>query len=119
MANERYHRVQIHALVAMSNHFEIVATDAYDAGQQSHLPRFFNYANSLIAKAMNHRLGRGENFWAPGSYRSTEIHGEEALRDRLVYRRCALSDNNGDVEEIDRNRMRCKGLRTRLGFTPS
>ena len=71
--------------MAMSNHLEVVATDAHDPGQESHLPRFFCYADSLIAKAMNHRLGRGENFWAPGSYRNTEIHGEEALRDRLVY----------------------------------
>jgi len=34
---------------------------------------------------MNHRYGRGENFWAPGSYHNLEIHDEPALLDRLVY----------------------------------
>jgi len=85
VANERYPSVQIHVFVAMSNHLEIVATDAHYLGKRSRVPRFFAYAHSLIAKAMNHRLGRGENFWAPGSYRNTEIHDEAALLDRLVY----------------------------------
>ena len=85
VANERFPQVLIHALVAMSNHYELVATDAHALGQHSQLPEFHRYANSLIAKGMNHRLGRGEHFWAPGSYRNTEIHGEPALLDRLVY----------------------------------
>ena len=85
VANERYPEVRIHVFVSMSNHLEIVATDSHNPGKQSKVPRFFGYAHSLIAKAMNHRLGRGENFWAPGSYRNLEIHDEAALLDRLVY----------------------------------
>jgi len=85
VANERYPEVRIHALVSMSNHLEVVATDAHSPGKRSQVPRFFGYAHSLIAKATNHRLGRGENFWAPGSYRNLEIHDEGALLDRLVY----------------------------------
>ena len=85
VANERYPSVRIHVFVAMSNHLEIVATDAHNSGKRSKVPRFFAYAHSLIAKAQNHRLGRGEHFWAPGSYRNTEIHDEAALLDRMVY----------------------------------
>ena len=85
LACEKYPFVALHALVAMTNHLEAVATDTHSPPGQSQVPRFFGYAHSLIAKAMNHRYGRGENFWAPGSYRNLEIHDEPALLDRLVY----------------------------------
>ena len=58
----------------MSNHIEIVASDAHGPDEDSQLPRFFRDAHALIASAMNHHYGRGEHFWAPGSYRNTEIH---------------------------------------------
>lgn len=85
VANEDYPTVQIHVLVAMSNHIEIVASDAHGPDEDSQLPRFFRDAHALIASAMNHHYGRGEHFWAPGSYRNTEIHDLPALADRLVY----------------------------------
>ena len=85
VANQEFPRVQIHALVVMSNHVEIVVSDTHSLGEQSQLPRFFCAAHSLIASAMNHHFGRGEHFWGPGSYRNTEIHGLASLADRLVY----------------------------------
>ena len=85
LATLKFPAVGIHAFVAMSNHLEVVATDLRASEERSQVPRFFAYAHSLIAKAMNHRLGRGESFWAPGAYRNTEIHDEPALLDRLVY----------------------------------
>jgi len=84
VANEDYPTVQIHVLVAMSNHIEIVASDAHGPDEDSQLPRFFRDAHALIASAMNHHYGRGEHFWAPGSYRNTEIHDLPALADRLA-----------------------------------
>ena len=85
VANQDFPRVQIHVLVAMSNHLELVVSDTHGLSESSQLPDFFAAAHSLIAKAMNKDLERGESFWCPGSYRNTEIHDLPALADRLVY----------------------------------
>ena len=99
LADQKYPQVAVHAFVSMSNHVEVVATDLHSA-HSSQLPRFFGYAHSLIAKALNHRLGRGENLWAPGSYRNVEIHDEAALLDRLVY--CLANPSAADlVDTLD------------------
>ena len=85
-ACESFPRVLLHAALFMSNHYQLVLTDQRtEAGQPSQLPAYFEFVDALIAKAMNTYLGRGESFWAPGSYRNVEIHGEEALYDQLVY----------------------------------
>ena len=38
-----------------------------------------------MARALNTRFGRGENFWRSGSYGAVEVHGREALQAQLLY----------------------------------
>jgi len=40
---------------------------------------------SLLARALNAHLGRGESFWAPGSYRAVELLDDAAVLEKLVY----------------------------------
>ncbi len=59
VAAERFH-VDVHAVCVMSNHVHLVVTDP-----EARLPAFTRYLDSLVARAMNPRLGRSESFWAP------------------------------------------------------
>jgi REP element-mobilizing transposase RayT len=57
--------VLVHAFTVMSNHYHLVVTDPDGV-----LPKFCEWLNEFVAKALNARYGRWENFWAPepGSY---------------------------------------------------
>ena len=56
VANEDYPTVQIHVLVAMSNHIEIVASDAHGPDEDSQLPRFFRDAHVTFQQPFPFRL---------------------------------------------------------------
>jgi putative transposase len=51
--------VSLHGFVAMSNHQHVVLRDNH-----GNYPEFLAHLNKMIAKAMNARHGRWENFWA-------------------------------------------------------
>jgi putative transposase len=52
----------------LSNHVHLVVTDT-----RGQLPRFMQYLDSLVARAVNASLGRFERFWAnDGSYSAVE-----------------------------------------------
>jgi REP element-mobilizing transposase RayT len=59
VAAERF-RVDVHAVCVMSNHVHLVVTDP-----EARLPAFTQYLDSLVARSMNARLGRSEDFWGP------------------------------------------------------
>jgi len=59
LAAERY-SVQVHAVCVLSNHYHLVVTDP-----EAQLPKFSQYLNALVARAMNRSLRRREAFWAP------------------------------------------------------
>lgn len=67
LAAERY-GVLVHAMCVLSSHVHLVVTDV-----DGRLPAFMQYLDSLVARAMNYRLGHGENFWATdGTYTAVE-----------------------------------------------
>jgi putative transposase len=57
-AAARY-EVTLHGFIAMSNHQHLHVRD-----NRGNFPEFLAHLNKMIAKAMNARLGRWENFWA-------------------------------------------------------
>ena len=57
-AVERY-GLTLHGFVAMSNHQHLVVRD-----NRGNLPEFLGHFHKMVAKVMNSRLGRWENFWA-------------------------------------------------------
>ncbi len=67
VAAERY-RIDVHAFCAMSNHIHLVVTD-----RDARLPEFGRFFDSLVGRAMNFMLGRGENFWAPPSFSAVAL----------------------------------------------
>ena len=75
--------VLIHAVIFMSNHYHIIATDPLGV-----LPAFVECLNKLIAKALNASLGRWENLWAsePASY--VRLLDDDAVVDKIAYALC-------------------------------
>jgi REP element-mobilizing transposase RayT len=76
----RRHGIEVFCLVALSNHVHIGIRDP-----KGHLPRFMAHFDSLVARALNCHHGRGENFWAPGSYSAVTLEDEDAVLDKIVY----------------------------------
>ena len=76
----RRYGIQLHAVCVLSNHLHLVLTDLY--GQ---LPAFEQFFNALVAKAVNHYLGRWENFWAPNTYSSVTLLSPEDVVAKSAY----------------------------------
>ena len=76
----RRHGVEVFCLVALSNHVHIGLRDP-----KGRLPDFMAHFDSLVARALNCYHGRGENFWAPGSYSAVNLEDEDAVVDKIVY----------------------------------
>lgn len=72
--------ILLHAVCVLSNHFHIVLTDP-----KSQLPRFEQFLDSLVARALNAFHGRWEYFWGPGSYSAVRLETPEDLLDKVVY----------------------------------
>ncbi len=79
VAAERY-RIDVHAFCAMSNHLHLVVTD-----REARLPDFGKFFDSLVGRAMNFRLGRGENFWAPPSFSAVALTQPADVVDKIAY----------------------------------
>ena len=78
------HRIQIHAICVMSNHYHIVLTDRF-----GELPEFARLFNRLTALCLaRHRDWRGP-VWEPGrSYSALPLLTEKAVWDKLCYTLC-------------------------------
>jgi len=72
--------IEVHAIQVLSNHWHAVVSDP--GGKLSF---FMRDLGSLTARAFNTLLGRGESFWAPGSFSAVELHGRGAVLDKLLY----------------------------------
>jgi REP element-mobilizing transposase RayT len=72
--------IRLHAVVVLSNHLHLVLTDP-----RARLPRFCQYFDSLVARAMNASLGRWEAFWSSGSYSAVTPVGSSDVVDKTVY----------------------------------
>ena len=73
--------VAVHAVCVMSSHIHSELTDV-----EGRIPKFFQDAHSLIARAVNAYYGRSENLFAGGKQTGrVELLDEEAALDKLVY----------------------------------
>jgi hypothetical protein len=72
--------VTLHGFIAMSNHQHIVLRD-----NVGNFPEFLAHLNKMIAKAMNARLGRWENFWATEQANAVYLVEAADRFDKLVY----------------------------------
>ena len=79
VAAERY-CVDVHAFCAMSNHIHLVVTD-----REAQIPAFGRFFDSLVGRAMNFRLGRGEHFWAPPSFSAVALTQPADVLAKIVY----------------------------------
>jgi putative transposase len=78
-AAARY-EVTLHGFVAMSNHQHIVLRD-----NRGNFPEFIAHLHKMIAKAMNARLGRWENFWATEQTNAVYLVEAADRFDKLIY----------------------------------
>lgn len=72
--------IEVHAYVAMSNHYHLVITDV-----EGRLPDFQRDLNSMLARSVNHYYGRWESFWDRRSYNAVELVGDEDVVARIGY----------------------------------
>jgi REP element-mobilizing transposase RayT len=72
--------ILLHAFTFLSNHFHAVLTDP-----EGKLPAFMQYFCALLARYMNHRLGRSEKFWSSGAYNMVVLETAEDVFDKLAY----------------------------------
>jgi REP element-mobilizing transposase RayT len=79
VAAQRY-GIHIHALCVMSNHVHLVLTDP-----RANLPEFARVLDGVVARALNARYKRRENFWAPGSYSAVELASPDDVVEKIAY----------------------------------
>ncbi|MGE3963307.1 MAG: transposase [Planctomycetota bacterium] len=71
VAAERY-SIKVHAFCVLSNHMHVIVSYS-----EKRLPKFMQFLDSQIARALNCHQGQWETVWAPGSYNKLDF-----LRDR-------------------------------------
>ncbi len=74
------YKVQVHALVVMSNHYHLIMTDPH-----GNRPEFCHWLHLFVSKALNVKYQRGENFWSSTSYSSVHLPNAAAVLDKLLY----------------------------------
>jgi len=72
--------VQVHAVCCMSDHWHVVVTDV-----EARLPEFLREAHRSIAKCMNLKRKRRENFWASGKASAIRLEDADSILDKIVY----------------------------------
>jgi REP element-mobilizing transposase RayT len=77
----RRYGVLVHVACVLSNHCHLVVTDT-----KGQLPRFMQYLDSLVARAVNASIGRFEGFWAKdGSYSAVEPIDPSDVVGKIAY----------------------------------
>jgi REP element-mobilizing transposase RayT len=75
------HGILIHAFCVLSNHVHLLLTDP-----DARLPKFEQFLNSLVARAMNAVLGRSESFWAAATtYSAVTLLSPTDVLEKAVY----------------------------------
>ncbi len=72
--------IDLHAFVAMSNHYHLVVTD-----NKGRVPDFEQYLNSLLARSINALRGRSGHFWDAEPPSRVERADEETVLDAIAY----------------------------------
>jgi putative transposase len=72
--------ILLHAFVVLSNHYHFILTDPRGV-----LPLFEHHFDMLLARALNARYGRFENFWAPGTYSAVVLTDRDAVLEKIAY----------------------------------
>lgn len=76
-----YFEIEIHAFQFLSNHYHILLSDP-----NGDLPKFVHRFHTFVAKAMNEKLGRRENFWSTERTSMVDITDDGAtFSNKLVY----------------------------------
>ena len=79
VAAERF-GIEVHAVCVLSNHWHVVLTD-----RQAQLPRFMEWVHKYVAKCMNARLDRTQNFWSNEKYSAVRLETADDALDKVVY----------------------------------
>jgi len=79
LAARRY-GIQVHAYCVLSNHYHLVVTDP-----DARLPRFQQFLDAFVARALNASLGRWEAFWAPNSFSAVGLVTPSDIVDKAAY----------------------------------
>ena len=72
--------VTVHAYCVMSNHWHAVVSDP-----EARLPEFAAFVHKYVAKCMNAKLDRTENFWAAQPYSAVRLEDAGAVVDKIAY----------------------------------
>jgi len=72
--------IELHEFVVMSNHYHLVFTDPH-----GNRPDFFRDLNKQVASAVNVRLKRFENMFAPGSYNAPKLLEASDVEEKCIY----------------------------------
>jgi putative transposase len=70
----------VHAVIQMSNHYHMVATDVF-----GRIPEFLTWFHEFVAKALNAHYGRWENFWSSEQTSLVQLADDEAVLDKIAY----------------------------------
>jgi putative transposase len=79
VAAEKY-GIVLYGWIAMSNHAHLVVRDT-----RGNFPEFLAWLNRMIARALNLKWGRHENFWAAEQPSAVWLATHEDAFDKLVY----------------------------------
>ena len=72
--------IELHEFVVMSNHYHLVFTDPH-----GNRPEFFRDLNKQVASAVNVKLKRFENMFAPGSYNAPKLIEAGDIEAKCIY----------------------------------
>jgi REP element-mobilizing transposase RayT len=76
----RRHGILLHAYCVLSNHYHLVVTDP-----RARLPRFVQFLNAMVARALNAALDREDFFWDSRPYSAVVLPTPADAADKAAY----------------------------------